>query len=101
VPAGTPIVSEEGQALHYVLQRPVVSIIEPPEFSNRATDGPAFRDLMSRYKSRYLLLFPAIRVSENRLPFLQNLIRGEGPDWLKPSLRTRDVVLYECEACTK
>jgi hypothetical protein len=84
-----------------VLQRPVVSIIEPPEFSNRATDGPAFRDLMSRYKSRYLLLFPTIRASGDRLAFLQDLILGKGPDWLKPSVRTHDVVVYECVACAK
>jgi hypothetical protein len=101
VPTGTTIVSEEGQALHYVLQRPVVSIIEPPELSNRAADGPGFRDLMSRYKSRYLLLFPTIRLSQNRLPYLQDLILGKGPDWLKLSVRTRDVVVYECEPCTK
>jgi hypothetical protein len=101
VPAGTTLVSEEGQTLHYVLQRPVVSIIEPPESSNRAADGPALRELMCRYKSRYLLLFPTIRVSRNRLPFLQDLILGKGPDWLKLSVGTDDVAAYECEACTK
>ena len=101
VPAGTIIVSEEGQALHYVLQRPVVSIIEPPEFSNGAANGPGFHDLMSRYKSRYLLLFPALRGSQNRLPYLQDLSLGKVPDWLKLSVRTHDVVVYECEDCAR
>lgn len=99
--ARTTLVSEEGQALHYVLQRPVVSIIEPPEFSNRAADGAAFRFLMYRYKSKYLLLFPAIRASENRLPFLQALLLGKGPDWLRVSARTHDAVAYECQACAE
>jgi Dolichyl-phosphate-mannose-protein mannosyltransferase len=101
VPEGSPIISEEGQALHYVLQRPVVSIMEPPEFSNRDTDESAFLSLMSRYKSRYLLLFPNIRVAQNSLPFLENLIIGKEPHWLKLSVHTRDVAIYECEACTK
>lgn len=101
VSARTTIVSEEGQALHYLLKRPVVSIIEPPEFSNRAANGPALRALMSRYKSRYLVLFPAVRVSRNSLPFLQNLTLGKGPDWLKLSVHTHDVLAYECEACAK
>ncbi len=101
VPAGTAVVAEEGQALRYVLERPVVSIVESPDFSNSAADGPAFRGLMSRYKSRYLLLFPTVRASRDRLAFLQDLILGKGPDWLKPSVRTRDVVVYECDACAK
>ncbi len=101
LPVGTIIVSEEGQALHYVLKRPVVSIIEPPEFSNGATDGPGFRELMSRYKSRYLLLFPTIRGSQNRLPYLQDLVGSKGPDWLKLSVSTHDVAVYECESCIR
>ena len=95
------MVSEEGQALHYLLHRPVVSIVEPPDFSNRAADGAAFRDLMSQYKSKYLLLFPAIRNSKNSLPFLQDLSVGKGPDWLKLSVSTHDVAVYECESCIR
>ncbi len=101
VPRASTIVSEEGQALHYVLQRPVVSILEPSRFANSAADGPAFHGLMSRYKSTYLLLFPRMRLTPYSLPFLQGLIAGKGPDWLKLSVRTPDVVVYECDVCSK
>jgi hypothetical protein len=95
------ITSEEGLALHYLLPRPVISIMEPPDVSNRPTDGAAFYSLMSRYKSRYLLLFPIMRTSQNSFPFLQELISGKLPGWLKLSVRTADVAVFECEGCTR
>ena len=95
------IVAEEGQALHFVLPLPVVSIVEPPEFSNLPVDGTAFQSLMSRYRARYLLLFPVIRVSGNSLPFLHGLTLGRMPRWLKLRAQTRDVAVYECETCAR
>jgi hypothetical protein len=101
VPPGAVVVSEEGQALHYALQRPVVSIIEPPESSNQRSDGPAFLSLMSQYRSRYLLLFPAIRTSQSSLPFLRSLTSGNVPGWLTLRVRTADITVYECETCAQ
>jgi len=98
---GAAVVSEEGQALHYVLQRPVVSIIEPPENTNYPTDVAAFLSLMSRYRSRYLLLFPTIRSSPNSLPFLHGLISGKVPERLTLLVRTPYVAVYECETCAR
>lgn len=99
VPPDGAIVSEEGQALHYVLQRPVVSIIEPPEGSDLPNNEAAFRSLLSRYGSRYLVLFPRIRDARNSLPFLRGLRSGHIPGWLELRLRTDDVAVYECETC--
>ena len=60
-PEKQPVVAQEGQVLGYLLHRATVTPMEPPESSNLPYDGPTFFSLMSRYKSRYLLLFPAMR----------------------------------------
>ena len=90
----------EGEALYYVLNRPVVSILDPPEFSDPSDSG-TFLDLMTRYKSRYLLLFPAIQTGSASFPFLNGLLTGETHDWLKLRVRTPDIAVYECEVCAK
>lgn len=101
VPPGGVVVAEEGQALHFVLQRPVVSVLEPPEFSNRPTDAAGIRALMSRYRSRYLLLFPLMRTPKYSLPFLHRLFTVETVDWLQPVMRKPGVAVYECDACAR
>ncbi len=101
VPEREPIVAQEGQAMYYVLRHATVTPMEPPDFSNLPYDGPAFFSLMSRYKSRYLFLFPVIRPPRRSLPFLSGLITGGPPDWLKLRVRTSDVEIYECEACAR
>lgn len=58
VPPGAVIVAQENQALYYLLHRPVVAMVEPPDVSLRRSDSGAFLDLMSHYKSTYLVLFP-------------------------------------------
>jgi hypothetical protein len=42
------LVAVNGQAVHYVLQRPVVALIDP-QFSNRPVDEAAFHSLMALY----------------------------------------------------
>ena len=101
VPPGAVLAAEEGQALHYVLGRPVVSIMEPPDISNRPVDSAAFRTLMSGYHSEYLVLFPTMRPAPVSLPFLQDLLSGRSPDWLTLRARTPDVAVFECEVCAK
>ena len=101
VPSGAVIVSEEGQALHYLTQRPVVSIIEPPENSNRRTDEAGLRALMSRYGSRYLMLFPALRAPSGSLPFIRELLAGGAPKWLVRHPGSGGIVIYECERCAR
>ena len=100
VAPGTAILAEEGQAMHYVLHFPVVSIIEP-NFSRRGTDEFDFLSLMIRFKTRYIVLFPGMRTLQNSIPFLHALGYGYRPDWLMLRVRTPRVVIYECGACAK
>ena len=96
------IVAIEGQAVHYVLQRPVVAVI-PADKTSRPADEEGFRSLMKRFGSRYLLVFPNAppdRIPEqNSYDFLQSLAAGKAPAWLKPAVRTRDAAVYECGDC--
>jgi hypothetical protein len=101
VPPGAVIVSEQGQPLHYLLQRPVVSILEPPEVSELPSDGAAFFARMSRFKARYLLLFPAMQPPARSFPFLVDLVSGQVPGWLKLRIRTPHVAVFECDLCAR
>jgi hypothetical protein len=95
------IVAVNGQAVHYVLKRPVVSVIEP-EFSDRQTDETRFHALMSQYHARYILVFPGSNlVQERDIPFLRSLAAGSSPAWLTLATKTRDVTLYECSTCVE
>ena len=100
VSPGTAILAEEGQAMHYLLQRPVVSVIEPNQ-SHRGTDDFDFLSLMIRFKARYIVLFPHLRMLQNSIPFLHGLGYDQRPDWLTLRVRTPRVVIYECAACAK
>jgi hypothetical protein len=98
------IVAVEGQAVHYVVERPVVAVL-PAEASARRMDEPGVRSLMLHFHSRYLLLFPdapADRVPEQvSSPLLLSLAAGKVPAWLKPAAHTHDAAVYECEDCVK
>ena len=48
------LVATNGQALHYLLQRPVVSVIHP-RFTRRPEDEAGFRALMKRFHARYMI----------------------------------------------
>jgi uncharacterized membrane protein (UPF0136 family) len=102
VSADGAILAVEGQAVHYVLQRPVVAVI-PSTDTSRRTDEQGFRSLMLQFGSRYLLLFPnapAERVPEqNSYGFLRSLAAGETSPWLKLAAHTRDAAVYECADC--
>lgn|GEM_PF-3496700 len=96
------VVAVEGQAVHYLLQRPAVAVISAG-FSNRRLDGQNFRSLMLQFRSRYLVLFP--NAPQDRIPeqdsndFLRSFTAGHSPAWLKPAVRTRDTLIYECAGC--
>jgi len=93
----------EGQAVHYVLQSPVVAMI-PAGATSRRGDGPAFQSLMRQFHAQYLLLLPG--VPSDRIPeqssyeFLRQVAAGDAPTWLEPAARTRDAVVYKCVGCT-
>jgi hypothetical protein len=96
------MLSVEGQAVHYVLQRPVVAVIAAGDTA-RSPDEEGFRTLMRQTRSRYLLVFPG--APPDRIPeqasygFLRSLAAGETPPWLTLAAQTRDAVVYECPDC--
>ncbi len=96
------LIAANGQIVHYVLQRPVVALIDPA-YSARDTNGPAFHALMSQFGARYLLLFPGSKAvpEQDDTPFLNSLAVGAAPPWLTLATRTSDVEVYECTDCGK
>jgi hypothetical protein len=99
------LVAANGQAVHYLLQRPVVTVIDPRESSRPPVDETALHSLMALYGARYLLLFPGadpLSVPEQILiPFVRNLVAGDSPQWLTPAVRTPNVAVYECAGCVR
>jgi hypothetical protein len=98
------IVAAEGQALYYLLGRPVVAVIGASDTS-RSTSEDGFHTKMRQFRSEYMVLFPgapAERVSEqNSYQFLRDLASGIAPAWLIPVTRSRDAVVYECTDCIR
>lgn len=96
------ILSVNGQMLHYLVQRPVISVIEP-SFSKRATDEAAFEMLMRVHHVRYLVVMPGASKADvpeqAAIPFLRNLAGGIVPPWLSLAARTPHLVVFECRAC--
>jgi hypothetical protein len=92
----------EGQAVHYILQSPIVAVI-PAGATSRRGDGPAFQSLMRQFHAQYLLLFPGLppdRIPEqSSYAFLRQVALGDAPKWLEPAARTRDAAVYRCVGC--
>ncbi len=99
---GDSIVSVNGQMLHYLVQRPVISIIEPI-YSNRATDEAAFQALMREYHARFLVVMADTSKfkapEQEAIPFLRDLAAGKLPAWLAPAAHTADLAVFECPGC--
>ena len=96
------LIAANGQMVHYVLQRPVVALIDPA-YTARKTGDAAFHELMSQFGARYLLLFPGSKAvpEQDDTPFLNALAAGSAPPWLTLATKTSDVELYECASCVK
>ena len=94
------IVSVNGQALHYLLQRPVVSIIGP-QYSAHPEDEQVLHALMKQFRSRYLIVFPGMDAPEqNDNPFLAGLANGSRlPEWLHNAAQGQSVSIWECGQC--
>ena len=95
------LIAANGQMVHYVLQRPVVALIDPL-YSTRKSDDAGLHALMSQYRARYLLLFPGSQAvpEQDDTPFLNALANGSAPAWLTLATRTNDVEVYECTSCS-
>jgi hypothetical protein len=99
--ATEPLFAADGQAVQYVLDRPVVSILDP-ERSARSWDETCFRSLMTGFHSRLIVLFPRASDSESpeqQGPFLREVLRGRLPPWLRTATQSTDVLVLECGAC--
>lgn len=97
LPARSVLIATEGQAVYYLLKRPVVSIIEP-QYSLHAWDEADFRSVMQSFRAQYVLVFPGagkVRAPEQQAsPFLQALTAGNPPDWLIQAARSPGAILY-------
>ncbi|MGA3185974.1 MAG: glycosyltransferase family 39 protein [Bryobacteraceae bacterium] len=102
VAASETIVAVNGQALHYIVKRPVVALIDPA-FSDRQTDDAAFAALMKRFHARYLVVYPNLSADavpeQQAIPFLSNLASGVAPSWLQLAARTENVAVFACADC--
>jgi hypothetical protein len=96
------LIAANGQMVHYVLERPVVALIDPV-YSGRKSDDAGLHALMSQYGARYLLLFPGSKAvpEQDDTPFLNALTTGSPPSWLTLATRTNSVELYECASCAE
>ncbi len=102
IPPANTIAAVDGQALHQVLKRPVVSIIDPV-FRDRQTDEAEIESLMKQFHARYLVVYPGwsanIVPEQHAIPFLRNLASGMAPPWLTFAARTRNVAVFRCDSC--
>jgi hypothetical protein len=103
VPETGVIVAVEGQAVHFVVHRPVAAALEP-RFSARPMDAETYLDMMRQYHSRYLVVFPG--APPERVPdqessgFLHSLAEGALPPWLSLAVHSNDAAVYECRDCS-
>lgn len=97
VPGNSVLVATEGQAVYYLLKRPVVSIIEP-QYSLHTWSESDLKSVMQSFGARYVLVFPGagkLRAPEQYAsPFLRALTEGHPPAWLSIAARTPGVILY-------
>jgi hypothetical protein len=105
VAPGHVMVAADGQALHYLLHRDVVSVLPPP-FTARQIDSEGYHELMMRFHARYLVLFPSFGKhqlsAQFDTPFLRGLATGSPPPpWLTESRRTPSIAIYECTSCAE
>jgi hypothetical protein len=93
-----PVVSGVGQAAGYGLNHPVVGMVGA-EYSKSGWTERDVHDLMQRYGSCHLLLFPGIPTFDGQLTsqFLQTLMAGQHPSWLRVEARNERAILYESE----
>lgn len=97
---GAAIVSVEGQAMAYLLQRPTIGLASQT-FSQESWDDSSVRKLMKNYGAECLVLYPnlpkddAFDSVQRESPFLQALLRGERPSWLSMAAQDNDVIVYK------
>jgi hypothetical protein len=95
------LVSADGQAAGYALNRPVVGLVGT-RFANTKWTEDDLHELMRRYGACRLLLFPGRDTNDGQQtsPFLSSLTVGEYPAWLRVEALNDKAILYrsDCEA---
>ena len=97
------VIASNGQSVHYLLDRPVVTIIDP-HVSSRAQDENGIHEIMRGFPAHYLVLFKgkglAGAAEQTEIPFLQGLVSGSAPpEWLHGVLEGPDTLVFECADC--
>jgi hypothetical protein len=90
------LVSADAQAAAYGLGRPVVGLVGDDYGSLRWTEREV-HDLMLRYGSRHLLLFPGTETfdAQQTSQFLRSLAAGQLPTWLRIQAKNDRAILFE------
>jgi len=92
------IISNNGQNVGHVLDRPMVSLVGPRYSKSEWTEA-AVREVAARYKARAIVIY--IPVGEqwddgDYMPsaFVRQLAEGKPPAWMRLSLRSKRLLVY-------
>lgn len=96
---GEPILAADGQATGYVLQEPVVGLVEST-FSDTRWDEETIDATMDRFGARYLLLHRHPQdgggaLVQQESPFLGILLAGRPAESLRPVASSAEVLVLE------
>lgn len=93
----SPLLSNEGQGLGLLLQRPTLSL-SPRTFANAVWDDASVRALVARHNVRWVVFLPRLfdpnDVENSNRPFFVSLARQQAPQWLEEVVATDDLQLY-------
>jgi 4-amino-4-deoxy-L-arabinose transferase-like glycosyltransferase len=92
-----PILSNEGQGLGLLLQRPTLSL-SPRTFANATWDEAAVHELIVQRNVRWIAFLPRLfdpdDFENSNRPLFISLARGKPPAWLEQVVATDDLYLY-------
>ena len=96
------IVANHGQALGFLLRRPTVSLVGP-HYSTTVWDEQTVRAVVERYSAAVLVITgpnEAQPPSTDLIPstFIESLMRGEAPAWMRLAGRSGPVSVYVPDA---
>ncbi len=96
VPPNVPILAADGQATGFVLDRPVVSLLES-RYTNRRWDCGTITKTLELFHARYVLLYqqgvnPGLRLAEES-EFVREALQGSPPCRYQRVAETADAVI--------
>jgi hypothetical protein len=96
IPAGATLVASNGQGCGGVLQRNTIALANL-HYSEQRWSEARLREVSAHYGARFLLLFSHSRDTQSLLkdsPFLEQVLRRDGPGWLTPVAGNADCRIY-------